>query len=127
MNTKRASQGMSRRGVRSTQRGRRDFLTIMGGASAALFAAACGGSTTKSNSAPTTVATRAAAATSGAAATAIGTAAAVRTTPAAPVKVSTVTYFGANSAPEELAWNKKFNDELRRGLPAISGGGLGIL
>jgi len=117
MNTKRASQGMSRRGVRSTQRGRRDFLTIMGGASAALFAAACGGSTTKSNSAPTTVATRAAAATSGAAATAIGTAAAVRTTPAAPVKVSTVTYFGANSAPEELEWNKKFNDDFAAAFP----------
>jgi len=90
---------------------------MMGGAGAALFAAACGGSTTKSNGAATTVATRAAAATSGAAVTAAATAAAARTTPTAPVKVSTVTYFGADVAPQEVAWHKKFNDDFAAAFP----------
>jgi len=97
---------------------------MMGGAGAALFAAACGGSTTKSNGAATTVATRSAAttaattaATSAAAGTAAATAAEAKATPTAPVKLSTVTYFGADVAPEEVAWHKKFDADFATAFP----------
>jgi len=124
MNGQQTSPGMSRRGVRTIQRGRRDFLTIVGGTGAALVAAACGGSNNKSGGAATAVATRAAAttraaaATSAAAATTSGPpASAARTTPAAPVKVSTVTYIGGDVAPEEIAWHKKYNDDFAAAFP----------
>jgi multiple sugar transport system substrate-binding protein len=124
MNGKRASQELSRRGAGNIQRGRRGFLGMMGGAGAALLAAACGGSNNKSNGAATTVATRAAATiaattagTSAAAVTGAATAAAAKATPVAPVKVSTVTYFGIDVAPEEVAWHKKFNDDFAAAFP----------
>jgi len=84
------------------RRGRRDFLTIIGGARAALVAAACGGST---------------AAASAAAATAAGTAAAASSAPTAPVKVSTVTYFGPDVVPQELDWYRKFNADFAAAFP----------
>jgi len=127
MNTQRAFQRMSRRGVRTMRQGRRDFLTIMGGAGAACLAAACGGSSSKPTA--TTVATRAAATTAApTAAAAASTAraatpsstaapAAVRSTPAGPVSVSTVTYIGADSATDEGVWHKKFNDDFAAAFP----------
>jgi ABC-type glycerol-3-phosphate transport system substrate-binding protein len=114
VNGKRSERIPSGQVPRPSRRGRRGFLGMMGGTGAALLAAACGGSNNKSSGAATTVATRAAATT---AATAAGTAAAARTTPAAPVKVSTVTYFGIDVAPEETAWHKKFNDDFAAAFP----------
>ena len=106
------------------KRGRRDFLTIVGGAGAALLAAACGGSTNNASKTATTVATRAAAtsgsattATGGAAATATRAAAAVSSTPSGPVKTSTVTYYGGDNGPEEMAWHKKYNDDFAAAFP----------
>jgi multiple sugar transport system substrate-binding protein len=112
MNGKRAAQGMSRRDVRGMRRDRRDFLTIMGGAGAALMAAACGGSSTsKPSGAATSLATRAAASTSTSAA------AAVRTTPAASSKVSTVAYFDSDNAPAEVDWHKQFAADFQAAFP----------
>ena len=122
MNSYRASQGVSRRGVRNIQRGRRQFLTVAGGTTAALFAAACGGNSNnaKPSGAATTAATRAAAAASSSAAaasTSTSAPAAVATTPSAPVKVSTVTYFGGDNAPEEVAWHTKFDADFTAAFP----------
>jgi ABC-type glycerol-3-phosphate transport system substrate-binding protein len=109
------------------QRGRRGFLGMMGGAGAALLAAACGGgSNNKSSGAATTVATRAAAATAASPASLAGTAAststsapaAARTTPTAPIASNqTVTYIGADTAPEQQAWHKKFVADFQAAFP----------
>ena len=121
MNSKRASQGMNRRGIRNMQRGRRDFLTIVGGAGASLLATACGGSSTsKPSGAATSLATRAAASTSSsasAASTSTSAPAAVKTTPAAPVKVSTVSYYGNDTSPAELAFHKKLGEDFHAAFP----------
>ena len=124
MNTPRASQSTSLRGIRNSLQGRRGFLTMAGGAGAAFIAAACGGSNNNSGKAATTVATRAAAGTSAPAGVSGGTAAAatraaapVSPTPSGPVKVSNLTYFGIDNAPAEVAWHKKFNADFAAAFP----------
>ncbi|HEY8837553.1 MAG TPA: extracellular solute-binding protein [Dehalococcoidia bacterium] len=117
MSDRPTSPGTSRQGIRSSRQGRRGFLTVMGGAGAALLAAACGGdSTTK----PVPSATTAAIAPSlagTAASRATAAPAAVATTPSGPVKVSTVTYLDADTAPEEVAWHKKFEADFQAAFP----------
>jgi len=121
MNNQRASQGLSWRRARNIQQGRRGFLTMMGGTGAALLAAACGGnSNSKPSGAATTAATRAATATSlstTAAATAASSPAAVRTTPTAPVRVTTVSYIDSNNADAEIAWDAKFEADFAAAFP----------
>jgi multiple sugar transport system substrate-binding protein len=103
--------------VRIVKRGRRGFLTLMGGTGAALLAAACGGNSNnaKPSGAATVAATRAAASTSGPAPT--SAAAAVRTTPAAAVKISTVTYFDNDNAANEVEWHTKFGADFHTAFP----------
>jgi len=128
MNTPRASQSTSLRGIRNSLQGRRGFLTMAGGAGAAFIAAACGGANNNSRKTATTVATRAAAGTSAPAGVSGGTAAAatraaapVSPTPSGPVKVSNLTYFGIDNAPAEEAWHKKFNADFAAAFPLVLG------
>ena len=122
MQSKRFGQGLSGRRMRPSQRGRRGFLGMMGGAGAAFVAAACGGSNNHSGKAATAIATRAAQATSAPAGVTGGTAAAATraapsATSSAPVKVSSVSYWSGDNAPEEVAFHHKMNDDFAAAFP----------